>query len=179
MLTEQNKNIQLERTALESYIDDSNVFVEINGEVRCKFCCFSISKIDVNTKKKLQQHSHSVKHKERVQICCESREMFDRGEYYSTNFMKSFIEFLNSTRLSFNALNEPSVKNFFRMIGFSLYSGDFYRKTVLPNIFEIEKQRINYEIFTKPFCISFEESALPYLNDVMAIDVGLINPKKI
>lgn len=81
---------------------------------------------------------NTTKHRERVQICTNGRESFHKGEFFSVKYTKLFIDFLNSSRLSFNALDEPGVRNFFQMIGFPLYRSDYYRKTALPHFLKLK-----------------------------------------
>lgn len=56
MFSPENSGTILGKTALDEYVDNIGVFARIEGEIRCKYCYFSISGIDANTKKKLVQH---------------------------------------------------------------------------------------------------------------------------
>lgn len=103
--------------------------------------------------------------------------MFEEGEFFTMKFMNLFIRFMNSAKLSFYYLNEPDIKQFFDFIGFPLYSSDFFRTNILKKIFDIEKTRINEEIISKPFALSFDGSKINYVGDVLAVDVSVLDRK--
>lgn len=103
--------------------------------------------------------------------------MLDFGERFSFKIMESFVKFLNHDKMSFNCLDNPAVREFFDLIGFPLYICDFFRKTVLKEIFDVEKKRVNEEIMCKPFVMAFDGSKLAHLGDVMAIDVAVLDKK--
>lgn len=91
--------------------------------------------------------------------------------------MKVFLRFLNGTKLSFNSLNQSYTKEFFDYIGCPLFTGNFYKDTILPKLVEDEQEHIKYQIMSKPFYISFDECKLANVCDVVALDVANIDRK--
>ncbi|OQS54283.1 hypothetical protein EHP00_1115 [Ecytonucleospora hepatopenaei] len=77
-----------------------------------------------------------------MEIRLSSENRFNNGEFYSIKFLKLFMSFLNANKLSFNCLNNEATKNLFNFLGYPLYSDEFYRESLMPEIFEIEKKTI-------------------------------------
>lgn len=166
------------KSQLDKYLDSSKEFIVQNKIIYCKYCYFSISKIDEYSKKKLESHCKSNRHRERMEIRLSSENRFNNGEFYSIKFLKLFMSFLNANKLSFNCLNNEATKNLLNFLGYPLYSDEFYRESLMPEIFEIEKNNIYNKFINKSFCLSFDESKLSYLGDVLAIDMSKLSSKK-
>lgn len=122
----QNSNIK----ALEMFLLNHECFTTVPEGIKCRYCNYKCQNIDYKTKFLLNQHIETTSHVERVLLEKERKIIFDKGELNSEKFDELLIKWINSVNISYDAINNPATKEFFKFLGFKLKGSDYYLNVV-------------------------------------------------